>query len=171
MKKVLLVGLVALLGLVVASPSLASGGRPGHAQAHIAKKCKKKHGKKKKCKKKKPVVTVPAPAPTPKLLTREEVIEQVTTRAAVYCADDPACVDYGYYFTMTGGPSDPACETKGTWSWSCYGWNDENTDADPEPDVTCDFREVVERAGIDGVTSHQDLSFGAEDGFDCFAIT
>jgi hypothetical protein len=169
MKKVLLVGLVALLGLIVASPSLASGGRPGHAQAHIAKKCKKKHGKKKKCKKKKPVVTVPTPAPTPNPLTDPEVINQIIARAAVYCADDSNCVDYGYYFD--GDPSHAACETKSTYTWSCYGWNDEDFVAgNPNPDATCDFREIVERVGIDGITSHQDLSFGGSDGFNCFDI-
>jgi hypothetical protein len=167
MKKVLLIGLVALLGLIVASPSFASRGRAAPAsQAHIAKKCKKKHGKKKKCKKKKPVITVPTPAPTPKPLTDAEVINQVIARAAVYCADDPFCVNYGYYYDTD--PAVASCETKSTLSWSCYGWNDEDTDMDPEVDAECAFREIVERAGIDGITSHQDLTYGGSDGFNCF---
>jgi len=37
-------------------------------------------------------------------------------------------------------------------------------------EFTCDFREIVERVGIDGIASHQDLSFSPPDGFFCFAI-
>jgi hypothetical protein len=167
MKKVLLAVLVAVLALVVAVPSFASNGRPAPADAHIAKKkCKKKHGKKKKCKKKKkPVVTPPAPTPSP--LTDAEVINQVIQRAAVYCANDSFCVNYGYYYD--GSPGVAACTSKSTYQWACLGWNDENTDSDPGPDFTCDFREIVERVGIDGITSHQDLSFGTN-GWSCFPI-
>jgi hypothetical protein len=166
MKRFALVVLIAALGLAVAAPSYASRGREAPPTAQIAKKCKKKkHGKKKKCKKKKPVA--PAPTPVPNPLTDAEVINQVIARAAIYCADDSFCVNYGYYYD--GSPGVAACTTKSTYQWACLGWNDENTDADPGPDFTCDFREIVERVGIDGITSHQDLTFGT-DGWFCFEI-
>ena len=166
MKRFGLVVLVAALGLTVAAPAFASHARQAPADAHIAKKkCKKKHGKKKKCKKKKHVAPVPTPVQNP--LTDTEVINQVTARAAVYCADDSFCVNYGYYYD--GSPGVASCTSKTTYQWACLGWNDENTDADPGPDFTCDFREIVERVGIDGITSHQDLSFGSN-GWDCFPI-
>ena len=171
MKRVMLVALVAALGLVIAVPASASFKQPS---AHAAKKCKKKHGKK-KCKKKHPVApapvplpTPPAPPPTPKALTDAEVIQQVATRAGVYCAVDPDCIGFGYYSTDPGGQF-ADCDSKTTLVWACYGWNDEDIDADPEADATCDFREIVERVGIDGITSHQDLGFG-NSGWDCFVI-
>jgi hypothetical protein len=166
MKRVLLVVLIAIVSLAVAAPSYASRGREAPATAQVAKKCKKKHGKKKKCKKKKGA-PVPLPTPTPTPLSDAEVIQLIIQRAGVYCADDTFCVDYGYYYDGTPGVA--ACTSKSTYQWACLGWNDENDDADPGPDFTCDFREIVERVGIDGITSHQDLTYGVN-GWDCFEI-
>jgi hypothetical protein len=167
MKKVLLVALIASLALAVAAPSYASRGREVPPTAHVAKKkCKKKAGakKKKKCKKKKRVVT--PPAPTPKPLTDAEVVPWMIQRAAVYCADDPMfCVNYGYYYDATPGVA--ACTSKSTYQWACLGWNDEETGGGGDPDLTCAFREIIDRVGIDGLTSHQDLSFNPPDGWSC----
>ncbi|MGA8806028.1 MAG: hypothetical protein WB866_15170, partial [Solirubrobacterales bacterium] len=61
MKKYVLVACMAAVALVVAAPA----GAASHARvadAHIAKKCKKKHGKK-KCKKPTPAPVVAPPAP------------------------------------------------------------------------------------------------------------
>jgi hypothetical protein len=160
MKRFVLVALVAALAVVVAAPAEASTATP--QKARVAKKCKKKHGKKKKCKKPvtvtvpAPVVTPPAP-PAPLALTNAEVITRVTQRAGAYCLVDQDCFNYGYYATDAAGLV-PACSSKTTYSWSCYGWND--TD-DSVHQFTCDFREVVQRSGFDGVTSHQDLSYGS----------
>jgi hypothetical protein len=169
MKRSLLVAGVAIISLVVAAPAAAaSHGRS--ADAHIAKKCKKKHGKK-KCKKPAPapvpapVVTPPAPTPAP--LTDAEVITRVSQKAAEYCDVDPDCIEGGYYY-VDPNPSEASCSSKSTYSWTCYGWNDEDADFDP-PNATCDFREVVERVGINGITSHQDLGF-ADGGWDCFGM-
>ena len=137
MKRSGLVVLVAALALVIAAPAEASTSAQGHAR--IAKKCKKKHGKKKKCKRHTPapvVVTPPAPPPTPLALTDAEVITQVIQKAGEYCLDDPECVDYGYYYDPAPGTAD--CFSRSTYSWTCYGWNDEDNGADPI--FTCDFR-------------------------------
>jgi len=159
MKRIGLVVLVAALAVVVAAPATASTTTPG--KARVAKKCKKKkHGhKKKKCKKTvpTPVVTPPAP-PAPLALTDAEVIHQVTQKAGEYCLVDPDCINYGYYSADLAGQL-AACNSKTTYSWSCYGWNDEDNGTDPV--FTCDFREIVERSGYDSITSHQDLSFGS----------
>jgi hypothetical protein len=164
MKRVLLLVLIATVSLAVAAPSFASNGRPAPADAQIAKKkCKKKKsGKKRKCKKKKPVV----PAPTPKPLTDAEVINQIILRAAFYCSTDSNCIGSGYYYSGTPGVA--ACTSKSTYQWACLGWNDEDIDDDEVRDGTCDFREIVDRVGIDGITSHQDLSYGPVSGFDCY---
>jgi hypothetical protein len=39
---------------------------------------------------------------------------------------------------------------------SCYGYNDEYNGTF----YTCDFREIVERDGYNGIKSHQDPSYG-----------
>jgi hypothetical protein len=164
MKKVLPALLIATLALAVAAPSYGSDGREAPPTAQIAKKkCKKKAGKKKKCKKKQKVVL--PPAPTPKPLTDAEVIERVVLKSAFYCAGDVNCVDSGYYFD--GNPSVAACTSKSTYQWACLGWNDEETSGGGDPDFTCAFREIVDRVGIDGITSHQDLSFNPPDGWLC----
>ena len=170
MKRYILVTFVAILALVVAAPAAASNGRA--ATAHIAKKCKKKkHGKKKKCKKTIPAPT-PAPAPpAPLALTASEVVSRVTEQANAYCQVDAACSDYGYYWDS--GPGDPYCYSKSTYSWTCYGYNEEYWPGD-DPDTDywwCDFREVVERDGYNGIRSHQDLTFGGGSwapGWDCY---
>lgn len=151
---------------VAASPAGASFKQ---SAAHVAKKCKK--GKKsaaaaKKCKKKVAApVTVPAPPaqPTPLALTDAEVIARVTQQALNYCFVDPNCVNYGYYSTDQAGTL-AACASRSTYTWSCYGWNDEDIDADPQVDATCDFREIVTRTGINGITSRQDLTYGGNGG-------
>jgi hypothetical protein len=164
MKKYVLVACVSIVALVVAAPAGAAS-HARSADAHISKKCKKKHGKKKKCKKSVPapvVVTPPPAAPTPLALTDAEVIDRVNQKAFEYCEVDPDCVDYGHYYYPTPGIAD--CSSQSTYSWTCYGYNDEDDGMDT---FTCDFREVVERAGYNGITSHQDLTFGT-DGWDCF---
>jgi hypothetical protein len=162
-------GLVA--GLVAYSATPANG-------APTATEAGKKGKKKKKKKKKKapapatpiatPVIPTP-PAPTPLPLTAAEVIQRVTDRAAVYCAEDELCLDSGYYFD--GAESNPDCVSRSTYTWTCYGYNDEDFEPDGAPDGmvdgTCDFREIVSRSGISGVTSQLDLTFGDE-GFDCY---
>ena len=156
MKRNAFVAFVALIALAVAAPAAAaSHARP--ADAHIAKKCKKKHGKKKKCKKSVPApVVTPPPPPAPLALTDAEVISRVTQKAFDYCSVDPDCIDYGYYYDTTSTVA--ACASKTTYTWSCYGWNDEDNGVDPV--FTCDFREIVERVGYNGITSHQDLTYG-----------
>jgi hypothetical protein len=163
-----LVALVALLGLTVAcATNSASASAAAHAR--IAKKCKK--GKKsavaakKKCKKKKAVPAPPAPPPPPPAplaLTDSEVIARVAQKAGEYCAVDSFCYDYGYYGYPDLAHAD--CSSKSTYSWTCYGWNDEYDGVDF---YTCDFREVVDRVGYNGITSHQDLTFGTS-GWSCF---
>jgi hypothetical protein len=152
--RILVVSLIAL-GIAVTGSVAMSSAAPSHAR--IAKKCKKKHGKK-KCKKSvpTPVVTPPAP-PTPLALTDAEVITRVTQKAFDYCSVDPDCIDYGYYYDTTSTVA--ACSSKTTYTWACYGWNDEDDGVDPV--FTCDFREIVERVGYNGITSHQDLSYGS----------
>jgi hypothetical protein len=152
------------IGLVNVSESSAR-----YAQAVVAKKkCKK--GKKsavaaKKCKRKKPApVVVPAP-PTPLALTDSEVINRVIQKAGEYCFVDLDCINYGYYSLDLAG-TQAECSSKSTYSWTCYGFNEEDGGADP--DFFCDFREVVERDGYNGIKSHQDLSFGI-DGWECEA--
>jgi len=172
MRKFLLVSLVVALGLTVAAPAEASAAND--ATAHAAKKkCKKKGGAataKKKCKKKAqaPVPVAPpvaAPPPAPLALTAGEVINRVIERAGVYCAADPDCFDWGYYFTVPD-PGDPFCSSRSTYTWSCFGWNDGNDGVD---DYTCDFREIVSRSGLNGITSQLDTTFGVN-GFDCYYL-
>jgi hypothetical protein len=161
--RILAVSLIALSFAVTGSVALSSAA-PSHAR--VAKKCKKKHGKK-KCKK-----SVPAPVPAPVVappalqaplaLTDAEVINQVTQKASEYCSVDPDCVDYGHYYYPSPGLAD--CSSQSTYSWTCYGYNDEDDGVDT---FTCDFREVVERTGYNGITSHQDLTYGT-DGWACF---
>jgi hypothetical protein len=151
--RIVVVGLIALGVMVSGSVTVASAVPP---HARIAKKCKKKHGKK-KCKKSVPAPVVTPPAPTPSPLSDAEVIRQVTQKALEYCNADPNCVNYGYYSTDPGGQV-AACSSKSTYEWACYGWNDEDNGVDPE--FTCDFREIVDRVGLNSVTSHQDLSYG-----------
>jgi hypothetical protein len=160
----------AVLGLtMVFATTSASSASPGHAVA-AKKRCKKKHSRAaaaKKCKKKKsapaPVVT-PPPPPAPLALTDAEVINRVTQKAQEYCAVDSFCYDYGYYYDSN--PSEAYCTSKSTYSWSCLGYNLE--DFGTEFDA-CDFREIVERVGYNGITSHQDLTYGSG-GWDCYEI-
>ena len=169
MKRVGLVALVATLGFVVAAPAEAS--TPLSAHARIAKKCKRKHGKK-RCHKTVPAPVVTPPPSGPPALTAAEVINQVVLKANQYCAADSDCVDYGFY---ASDPSlqYPQCSSRGTWSWSCYGWNYEYWPGD-DPDTDywwCDFREIVERSVPTGVMSHQDVTFGGSpwaSGWDCY---
>jgi hypothetical protein len=176
-KRYVLVSLVVMLGLAVAAPAGASA--TGHARAHAAKKCKKKRGaaSAKKCKRKKPAPVTPTPTPatpttptrTPLPLTAAEVINRVIQQAGEYCAIDPDCVAYGYYYDTA--PGDPACVSRSTYTWTCYGWNDEGPGFTP-PNATCDFREIVSRNGYDGITSQFDTSFGGSGGpgWDCYVV-
>jgi hypothetical protein len=180
MKKLMVVALLAVLGLALQAPAHAS--QSGSGLAQIAKKCKKKRGHraataKKKCKKKKPPSTTTPSAPstttpsvTPKPLTDAEVISRLYSQGAVYCSSPdffaPFCPGHGVYFD--GDPTHARCDSKSTFSWSCLGYLDFDSDGDDVGDQTCDFREVVERTGIDGITSHQDVSYGTVSGFDCY---
>jgi hypothetical protein len=163
-KNYTLAALVATLALAVAAPALASSHGRAAPAAHIAKKCKKKHGKKKKCKKSAPAPVVTPPAPLPAALTANEVINQVILKAHQYCDVDADCFDYGYYYDST--PGNPYCLSKSTYSWTCNGYNDEDNGTDPP--FTCEFSEVVERQGLNGITSHQDLTYG-DTGWYCFS--
>jgi hypothetical protein len=157
---------------MVFATTSASSASPGHAVA-AKKRCKKKHSRAsaaKKCKKKKsvptPVVTPPPPPPpTPLALTDSEVINQVSQKAHDYCDVDLYCFDWGYYYDSN--PSEAYCTSKTTYSWSCLGYNLEDNGVDPE--YVCDFREIVERVGYNGITSHQDLTYG-DNGWDCYTI-
>jgi hypothetical protein len=151
---------VALLALALAAPAPANQSIDKQPLAHIAKKkCKKKHGKK-KCKK------GPAPAPAapaaPLALTESEVRNSVSQAAYSSCLPDPACYDYGIYVNYTGSI---ACDVKTTYQWRCYGWNDEYDYY--YGFYTCDFREIVDRVGYNGITSRQDTTFGYS-GWDCY---
>jgi hypothetical protein len=152
MRRHVLIALVATLALVVAVPGAA--GNP--AVAHLAKKCKAKHGTKhgKRCKKTVPPVVTP-PAPVPPALTAQEVISRVVLKAQQYCGLDPFCFDYGYYYDAS--PGDPYCVSRTTYSWVCDGWKD--VDYGENGLEECEFREVVERVGFNGIDSHQDPSY------------
>jgi hypothetical protein len=150
--------IAATLALVVAAPASGSShGKP--LGAHAAKKCKKKHGKK-RCKKHKKTPTVAPPASVPVPLSASEVIDRVVQKAGDYCATaDMGCIDYGYYYDTA--LEDPACSSKTTYSWSCYGWNQEYLSGPLiYGPLLCTFIEIVERDGYNGIKSHQDLSFG-----------
>ena len=166
MKRFGLVAIVAILGLVVGVPTAASSANPAHAR--IAKKCKKKHAKR-KCKERAPTAVIPPPAPP--ALTDAEVINRVVQKASEYCnAAGSACLEYGYYSTDPAGQL-ADCASKSAYSWTCYGYNVRTTPLFVNA-LTCDFREVVERSGHDGITSHQDLTFGGPPwgaGWDCYA--
>lgn len=149
---------VAVLALAVAAPAMANAPQGRVATAHIAKKkCKRgwvlRHGK---CKKKKVPVYVPPAPPAPLPLTDSEVIARVSQQANFYCSIDIGCNASGYYYD-TNNPSQAACSFRTTYQWGCYGWNDEFYFS---YGLTCDFREIVDRVGYNGITSHQDLSYG-----------
>ncbi len=114
----------------------------------------------------------PASAPGPLPLTASEVIGQVVRKADEYCqTTERGCVDSGYYYNPPT-PSDPACDSRTLYVWSCYGWNENVPSSGPLAGNTllCDFLEVVERDGYNGIKSHQDLSFGGTPwgaGWDC----
>jgi hypothetical protein len=98
---------------------------------------------------------------TPLALSESEVRARVNSQAYQYCfnSGDPYCYDYGVY--TSGGSL--SCESKSTYTWSCYGWNDEYDGTY----YTCSFREVVSRSGYNGITSYRDLSYGGSNGFSC----
>jgi hypothetical protein len=163
-------GIAALLMVVLAFTfGLASAGAQAHdGQAVAAKKSKKKKKKKKRRggSGAAPVGTpVPAAPTTPLALTEAEVVSRIIQRADVYCNEDPSCIDYGYYEDGTGHLE---CASKSTYTWTCYGWTDEDAAFDP-PNATCDFREIVQRSGYSGIASYQDLTFGDE-GWDCYVM-
>jgi hypothetical protein len=93
------------------------------------------------------------PPPSPLALTESEVTSRVDQQAAAYCAVDSFCYSSGHY---TDGGS-LACSSRSTYSWSCYGYNDEYDGTF----YTCDFREIVERSGYNGIASRQDLTYGS----------
>jgi hypothetical protein len=163
-KRLTLLCAVGLLALIVAAPAEAN--KSVHKpMAHVAKKKCKKH--KKKCKKKRKSAPIPAPAPpaAPLALTESEVETAVNQAAYNYCLPDIYCFDYGIYVDYTGGPI--SCSSRTTYEWACYGWNYETDLYSFEG--YCDFREIVTRSGYNGVTSHQDTSYGSS-GWDCYSI-
>jgi hypothetical protein len=161
----LLTALALALSFGPSTPGAGAAQGDGHAVS-AAKKKKKKKKKRKKGGGAAPVGTpVPAAPMTPLALTEAEVINQIVQRAGVYCDEDPNCIDFGYYEDGSGALE---CASRSTYSWTCYGWNDEDAGFDP-PNATCDFREIVQRSGYSGITSQQDLSFGDE-GWDCYVM-
>jgi hypothetical protein len=90
--------------------------------------------------------------PAPLALSETEVRARVNSQASAYCAIDPYCYDYGVY--TSGGSL--SCASKSTYTWSCYGWNDEYDGTF----YTCRFREVVSRSGYNGLTSYRDTGYG-----------
>ena len=98
--------------------------------------------------------------PPPLALSESEVRARVNSQAYQYCfnSGDPYCYDYGVY--TSGGSL--SCESKSTYTWSCYGWNDEYDGTY----YTCAFREVVSRSGYNALTSYRDSSYGSG-GFSC----
>lgn len=163
------VALLAAFALAITSApaGAATGGEARVLEAEIAKKKRCKKGKKsataakKRCKKK----DGNDDAPTPLVLTAPEVINQVVAKANQYCLQFPDCVGYGYYHT-SAGLGDPTC-SKTPYLWACYGWNEDDIDADPEVDRECRFVEIVQRSGFNGITSYQDLTYG-DQGWYCF---
>ena len=156
--RTLLVLLVATLGVALTAPAAQSSG-PDRTTAQIAKKCKKRHGKK-KCKKKPPPAP-PAP-PAPLALTEPEVINRMAQQASFYCSLFSGCSASGYYVDEGGHL---ACESKATYRWACYGFTEGET---PDYLFTCDFREIVLRSGYSDITSFKDLTFGSSGGgWDC----
>ncbi len=152
MRRVVLAACVAALGMVFVASATAAPGIHS-PKAHIAKKCKKK----KKCKKHHSApVTAPAPAPpAPLPLSESEVKSAVNQAAYNYCLPDIYCYDYGIY---VDGAGNAACDSKTTYEWVCYGWNDEY---DGSSYYTCDFRQVIDRSGYSSITSRQDMSYGS----------
>jgi hypothetical protein len=172
-----LIAMVVVLGLSVGLVVESASGSPlsntSFVKAQVAKKCKKSKksaatAKKKKCKKHRaPAVTPPAATPpTPQALTEQEVVTRIDTVALGYCNADPDCVDWGHFTDIDTGQL--SCESKSTYSWSCYGGNEEYwLDADPAGYWLCAFLEIVERDGINGIKSHTDTGYG----WDCFPET
>src|SRR5262245_27250654 len=152
MRKLLATALCVALWVAVAAPT-AQSNAPDRATAQIAKKCKKKH-RKHKCKKKKaqPVVQAPGP-PTQLPLSGAEVLIVVSNDASQICASyGPHCPAYGPH--LEDDPATLDCISKSTLSWTCKGWY--GIIAPGYFSGTCEFYEVVERVGYDGVTSHWD---------------
>jgi hypothetical protein len=170
-KPALLLAAALTVALAISLGNVAESSAGGAHAVAAKKKCKK--GKKsavaaKKCKKKGPVqIGSPVPGPpAPLALTEGEVTNRVLQKAEQYCGEDAFCFDYGYYDDGTGQIE---CASKSTYTWVCYGWNDEDYPPFGSYDETCDFLEVVERDGYNGIKSHQDLSFG-DNGWDCYVI-
>jgi hypothetical protein len=110
--------------------------------------------------KKKVCAPAPSGAPAPLALTEAEVTNRVDQQAASYCSTDIYCYNYGHY--ISGGHL--ACASTSTYSWSCYGYNDEYDGTY----YTCDFREIVQRSGYNGITSYRDLTYGNSSGWNCY---
>jgi hypothetical protein len=148
--------------------AVASAGGP---YAQVAKKCKKKHGR--KCKRHvAPLPTpvpapAPAPAPAPQLspLTNSEIIARLEERAQYYSFyDGTRDGSYGYFADDLAGTI-PHCSERSTYTATCegfYGWDDGVDTGE------CDFYEVMRRADPAPVASYLDTTFGT-DGFDCYA--
>jgi hypothetical protein len=151
--------------LAISHGDVAVASAAGNNHAVVAKKkCKKKKRKKpavaaKRCKKRRAVPVAVPPLP----LTDPEVINRIGQMAGWYCQQDPECSGaYGYYHE----PADQAralCSWRSTYTWACDGWYDRGSGIGSQ---TCDFREVVERDGYNGIRSHLDLSY-TDGGFDC----
>ena len=158
--------LVIAVGFTLGVPVTAAS----QPQGATAKKCKKKHHRH-KCKKKAQPVGTPAPHErkpgplVPPQLMEFEVQTLISNEASEDCSslESPtsACDAYGPQL------DEPlVCETKSTYSWSCYGWIHFGFAGCSQGfciggHARCDFRDVVERVVPVGVTSHRDLSYGS----------
>jgi hypothetical protein len=159
-----LVGLVAILGLTVVGTGTASANSSGRAV--IAKKCKRRRrsaASAKKCKKKGTTPTTPtttSPGQTGLPLTNDEVVNRIRADALAYCNADSECVGYDYKHSTPGVPE---CSSMSTYSWTCVGYTLESGFFTP-PFAECDFADVVERDGYNGIKSHLDTSYGGTGG-------
>jgi hypothetical protein len=157
-RRLSLLALVVLLGVAVnfAATSVTRASS-GHTVA-AKKKCKKKKAP--------PVVVPPA---TPQPLTDDEILNRVASKAADYCGEDPDCNGDSRAYEDPENPGHPDCEAKSTFSATCYGFYGLSSGMFAGK---CDFREVVERDGVNGIKSHLDTSFGTVPGggFACFLV-
>lgn len=163
MKRITLMFVTGMLMLAVAAPAADANSTIRPAKAHIAKKCKKKAKHRGKCKRRAPAPVVPVapPAPpAPLAITETEARTAVNQVAYNECLPDPYCYNYGIYVDGAGNIS---CDSKSTYTWTCFGWNDEYDGTF----FTCDFRAYVERSGYSSVTYRRDSTYNGT-GWNCY---
>jgi hypothetical protein len=160
MRKYLSMAVIGLVAVVVAIPGAAEAKRSAKGPVAHAAKCKKKKHRR-KCKERRVPAPVAPPAALP--ITESEAHNAVVDTARSECLVDAYCYAYGYYYDAAN-PSQLYCDTRQTYTWACYGWNDEY-DYD-SLFYTCDFREVIQRVGYNGINAYRDTTY-AGDGWDC----